>query len=699
MKLLPQTVLIIASCAFTALHGENAAAASGAPKLVRSAQELGEGSVSDYLGWSIAISGTRIVVGAPGNQQADTVGKGYALVFELDAEGRWFQAARLEDPDGQLGDNFGTAVALSGNYIAVGASYDDTAAGENAGSVEMFQRNSAGAWQPVRKLLHPSANAYDNFGAAVSLAGDRLIIGAPSADVPDGQADAGAVSVFERTVDGDWAHVAEVMKLGPETGDFFGRSVSLSGDRMLVGAPKDDGAVELLNQGSAAVFERGSSGRWTQVATFLDEDTVLGDCCFGSSVSIDGDRAAVGDSDTDSNGKVLIYEKQSSGLWVRVAKLAGGEAEQHQEHFGSGVSLDGDRIVVGAMYDQAATGEYAGSATVFERTGPGVWVRVAKLIGVDCEGCGAFGAAVSASGARIAVGAYSTEVDAQRFAGSAAVLSVTDSGFDFGDSPAPYPTLRSMDGAHHSPGRLWLGYGSPDRDADGQPDAAAGGDDNGVLDDEDALTLPAGALVLGDPNTIGVHVEGAPGVLDAWIDYNRDGDWNDAGERIADHLGVEIGTNTLQLPAPPSAAIKGKTFARLRLSSDGVDSPLGAARDGEVEDHQVSIGTPAVKIPAAKSVAEGSSIKVTVSLNTVLDKDVTVTYRTQDQTATAGQDYTAGSGTLTVPAGQTSVTVKLQTTADDVGEGDESFLLTLTSASAASIANASALITIIDDGD
>jgi len=185
---------------------------------------------------------------------------------------------------------------------------------------------------------------------------------------------------------------------------------------------------------------------------------------------------------------------------------------------------------------------------------------------------------------------------------------------DFGDAPAPYPTLRSDDGARHTASLFWMG-GPPDGEGDGQPDADALGDDSelspGLRDDEDGVEL----LTPWAPGSharlrVIVHTGSdlAPARLDAWADFNQDGDWVDPGERIFDHLEVWQGTNVLSVAVPPGAAV-GKTFVRFRLSPDGVDEPTGPGGPGEVEDYAVEIEPVAATLSARLS-GDGSEIEL-----------------------------------------------------------------------------------------
>jgi uncharacterized repeat protein (TIGR01451 family) len=167
--------------------------------------------------------------------------------------------------------------------------------------------------------------------------------------------------------------------------------------------------------------------------------------------------------------------------------------------------------------------------------------------------------------------------------------AVTGFASDFGDAPAPYPTLLADNGALH---RMITGYSlgaTEDTEENGQPSVNADGDGA----DEDGVTFPTGNvlntcatenLTVNLTNTAGIN--GAK--LDAWIDFNGDGDWSDANERIASGVSLASGANSLTVNVPCGAKM-GVTYARFRLSSAGVADPTGPALDGEVEDYKVTL--------------------------------------------------------------------------------------------------------------
>lgn len=156
---------------------------------------------------------------------------------------------------------------------------------------------------------------------------------------------------------------------------------------------------------------------------------------------------------------------------------------------------------------------------------------------------------------------------------------------DYGDAPDPtYPTLYASDGASHLATGPMLGA-SRDGELDGQPTVEADGDDAAGTDDEDGVVFHGspvpGAVVMVDVTASAV------GFLNAWVDFNLDGDWDDAGEQIFTDQAVAAGVNNLSFNVPVTASTTAAPYARFRIDSAGGLAPTGQAPDGEVEDHLV----------------------------------------------------------------------------------------------------------------
>jgi len=204
--------------------------------------------------------------------------------------------------------------------------------------------------------------------------------------------------------------------------------------------------------------------------------------------------------------------------------------------------------------------------------------------------------------------AYHFAVDGFGFETGAITLNLTFASAgteDFGDAPtaaqsgfaSSYPTLLVDNGARHTPVAGFTIGSNVDTEGDGKPSAAANLDDiTGSPDDEDGVTFN-GTLTSGSAGSISVFVTNSFGVsnpyLDAWIDYNRDGDWADSGEQIFSGA-VVAGTNILNVVVPANAPA-GQTFSRFRLHSGTTGLAVtGLVANGEVEDHAVSIASPGI---------------------------------------------------------------------------------------------------------
>ena len=186
--------------------------------------------------------------------------------------------------------------------------------------------------------------------------------------------------------------------------------------------------------------------------------------------------------------------------------------------------------------------------------------------------------------------------------GSTSFTIFLGAALDLGDAPVTYPVAKANDGAAH---RVIPGYSlgaDITSESDGQPSQLANADDG-----DDGVTFSR--LIAGYDATATVVATGvgtvAPGFLDAWIDFNGDGDWNDSGEKIFDSVAFVEGVNTLTFrveASPPS----GVSYARFRLSSTGGLGPGGRAEDGEVEDYMVSIETNPWQNPVLRQDVDGS---------------------------------------------------------------------------------------------
>ena len=354
-----------------------------------------DGVPNDQFGLSVSLSGDRALVGAPGTNDNGT-SSGSAYVFDFDGTA-WAETTKLLPADGSTTDRFGLPVSLSGNRVLIGSKGDDDD-GTRSGSAYVFDFDGA-AWSETRKLRPAGNSAGDRFAVSVSLSGDRALVGA-AFDNNNGT-DSGSAYVFG--FDGTaWSETSKLLPSDGEAGDRFGSSVSLSGDRALVGSAFDgDNGFE---SGSAYVFNFDGSD-WNESAKLRPVDGASRDE-FGRSLSLFGDRALIGAAFDDDNGSSSgsTYVFDFDGLaWNETAKLLPIDGSAI-DYFGSSVSLFGNRALVGALRD-TDNGIDSGSAYVFDFDGT-AWTETTKLLPADGAEGDFFGSSVSLSGDRGLVGAF-----------------------------------------------------------------------------------------------------------------------------------------------------------------------------------------------------------------------------------------------------------------------------------------------------
>ncbi len=369
-----------------------------------------DASSVSWFGCSAAVSGDVLVVGA--KRKASDTGAAYVFHRMQDGTDAWGEVVKLTGSDAATGDYFGNAVAVAGDVIVVGANHHD-AGGSDTGAAYVYQRMEGGddAWGEVIKLTASDAAANDQFGFAVAVSGDVIVVGAPY-----DSSYAGAVYVFQRMDGGAdaWGEAAKLTASDAGSNDFFGWSVGVSGDVIVAGAWSEDAGGQ--NAGAAYVFQRmqGGADNWGEVTKLTASDAQPMDQ-FGYAAAISGDVIVVGarweEEGGSSAGAAYVFQRMQGGAdnWGQVAKLmASDPAENDSFVFGQSVAVSGDVIVVGAWAAESDGGSEAGAAYVFQRTQGGTddWEQVIKLTAADTEAGDRFGWSVGISGDVIVVGAY-----------------------------------------------------------------------------------------------------------------------------------------------------------------------------------------------------------------------------------------------------------------------------------------------------
>jgi FG-GAP repeat/Bacterial cadherin-like domain len=294
---------------------------------------------------------------------------------------------------------YGVATAINGDTLVIGANSQERGR-LLSGAAYVFVRNGAG-WTMQAKLLPTDSVAIHFFGWAVDVSGNTIVIGAPGDNFAGTYS--GAAYVFERTGT-TWTQRAKLIPSVTRAGDEFATSVAIDGDTIVAGSNyHDDGAPD---GGAAFVFVRNGS-TWTEQAKLLPSDPSVRDW-FGLSVAVDGNRIAVGAIYDDALGTDAgaAYVFQRSGTtWSQQAKLlpAGGAAG---DTFGFSVAIRNDRVLVGAnSFEDVNNG--MGAAYVFEWDGSS-WLETQKLTSAEAPGAGfhGFGVSVALSDDFIVVGAH-----------------------------------------------------------------------------------------------------------------------------------------------------------------------------------------------------------------------------------------------------------------------------------------------------
>lgn len=400
-----------------------------------------DGAASDYFGTSVAISGDTAIIGAFGDDVGGASDQGSARIV-VSGGGTWDQQALLAPPPPTncgTDDNFGFAVAISGDTAVISATADDVGINTNQGSVYVLERNFGGAgnWGLLKILAASDAASNEAFGNSVAIDGDTVIVGVANKTVGTNTGQ-GAAYIFKRN-NGGPNNFGEVKKIVASDGaalDTFGWSVGVSGDTVVVGAYY--GAN--VRPGAAYIFKQNSGGpdNWGQIKKLSASDGTIGNW-FGWSASISGDTVIVSaPSDNvganNAQGSAYIFERNTGGSnnWGELKKITASDGALGDQ-FGTSVSIEGSTTIVGAKTDDIATNPDQGSAYIFERNTGGAnnWGQIKKLVDLTGETFGYFGTSVSISGDAVIVGSPFDNIGPNAQQGSAFIFSQNAGGADY----------------------------------------------------------------------------------------------------------------------------------------------------------------------------------------------------------------------------------------------------------------------------
>jgi hypothetical protein len=348
-------------------------------------------SRADHFGTDVAVDGQTLVSGAPlQGVRADADARGVAYVYVQSASS-WELQATLVASDGADSDYFGSAVAISGDTILIGAPWADLSGAENAGAVYVFSRTN-GNWKQRVKLTADDFAAQDRFGAGLAYDGTTALIGAIYGGATPAE-NRGAVYALTGSAD-SWSQQQKLLADDRAPGDGFGIRVALRNDIALIGAPSKD-SPGALDAGAAYIFIR-TSGVWTQQAKLLASDLAEDDW-FGYSVALADNTAVVGTPYDEKNdiidaGSISVFVMDDTTWEFRTKHHASDE--QVRAHFGSDLAIEDDTLLVSASSRDWFNALDVGAVHVLKRRGVN-WVEKSVLIGSDLTEHSAFGFSVA----------------------------------------------------------------------------------------------------------------------------------------------------------------------------------------------------------------------------------------------------------------------------------------------------------------
>ncbi len=360
---------------------------------------------AEEFGAAVSHSGSFLFVGAPMadyTSGATVTDAGAVYVYKHtddDLWGEWNYITTLYAPDPGGSDHFGFTVSVDGDYALIGAYQDshdenDLNYMEKSGSAYIYKYNGLN-WEFSRKIVANDRKGLARFGYSVSLDGDYAVIGAycDSTDANDlnRMKFPGSAYIFKRNVSDNWEQEQKIVASDRAQEDYFGCSVSISGNRVIVGARNKIQGI--YNQaGAAYIFEKPSS-TWVQVEDIEPQYPSL-NSYLGNSVDLSGDYAIIGyhkdkfnasggSSLTDA-GSAYIYKRDGTGNWSRDQILVANDRAAY-DVFGTSVAIiDNNQAFVGAPAEDhdASGGNYlegAGSLYLFHNNSPFMYLSVDEI--------------------------------------------------------------------------------------------------------------------------------------------------------------------------------------------------------------------------------------------------------------------------------------------------------------------------------
>lgn len=396
-------------------HSQHHCIRRGAGRLPAGRSRSSRPSAFSLFGHTVATNGSDAIVGAPWDNYFKPDG-GAAYLFSRSGS-TWAQVARLTAPGELEWEVFGSAVAMGSEHAFVGSYLEYFTAG-HGGAVHVLRRSN-GQWTDEPTLHAGDTTPEDFFGYSIAIDAETLVIGAPGADrTLEGS---GAVYDFGRK-NHSWIQVAKLHAVSDANIYWLGQAIAIDQDTIATTAFGYDADGNRTTR--IITFVR-TAGTWIQEAVLIPADSIIGD--YQNAVAIQQDTLVVGTPCANwycgDPGSAAVFERNGSA-WTQETVLTAPDGSP-SDQFGMSVSIDGDTVVIGASGDDDAFNG-SGSAFVFSRSG-NEWTHVAKLLHRKGEnlGGGVFGWAMARHGDMVLLGAYGDGYAAES-AGAAYVFSLRD---------------------------------------------------------------------------------------------------------------------------------------------------------------------------------------------------------------------------------------------------------------------------------
>jgi len=367
------------------------------------------------FGWSNAVSGDYAIAGGPRATVDGVALRGMAAVFRREA-GVWQLDGLLTAPNGMADDRFGSRVAIDGDVAAVGAPQ----ARDGRGSVYVYRRSALGSWV-LEQVLQPQVAPLSFFGSSVAVSGGIVVAGAPREAVGTA-AQQGAVYVYAPSGPAQWALETRLVAADGLANDEFGHSVALRGGLLVCGMPFDD-TGSTFNHGSAYLYRRVGAGTW-QLRSKLVASTLVAGAKFGREVATDGFTVAANVPEDPASGVYVFGVSGSQDTVSAGIKLRSATAEP-ADAFGCGVAVSGNRIAVGALFDDVDGRVDTGSVRVFTRSNSGLWTETDTYTRPGGAPNDLFGWVVALDRSTLAVGAVGVDANGLQDLGSLSIFDLT----------------------------------------------------------------------------------------------------------------------------------------------------------------------------------------------------------------------------------------------------------------------------------